>query len=65
LITSQDRNINVAFDHATHTNIDNGQIVTRMDQPLIFMEKQVTRIATNNIKHSDLPTGISQIEQQQ
>lgn len=35
-----------------------------MDQPLIITEKKVTRITTNNIKQSALPTAISQVEQQ-
>jgi len=60
---TQNIHINVASHHATHTYIDNGQIVARMDQSVIT-EKEVTRITANNSEQPDLPTNISKIEQQ-
>lgn len=62
----QNKQINVSSSyHATYINIDNGQIVARMDQPLDITEKEITKLATNNGRQSGFTTAISEIKQQQ
>lgn len=61
---TQNIHFNVASHHATHTYIDNGQIVARMDKSVI-PEEEVTGITSNNSEQPDFPTTVSEIEQQQ
>lgn len=64
LIASRNDHINVASCHTTHFNIDNGQIVARLDQSVIT-EKEITRVTANNSGQPCFSTTISEVKQQQ